>query len=53
MLSKCLFFRGCELLEPNKLHLFLLSHGTRVADNEYLESLENDTKLIVCTEKQM
>ena len=32
-----------------KLYLFLLSDGTRIDDNEYLESLEIATKLIVST----
>ena len=34
-------------------HLFLLSDGTRIDDNEYLSSLENGTELIVCTEEQI
>ena len=33
-------------------HLLLLD-GTRIDDNEYLSSLENGTKLIVCTEEQI
>ena len=42
-----------EMIEADSLHLFLLSDGTRIDDNEYLESLENVTELIVCTEKQI
>ena len=42
-----------EIIEADRLHLFLLSDGTRIDDNEYLESLENDTELTVCTEVQI
>ena len=42
-----------EILEADRLHLFLLSDGTRIDDNEYLESLENSRELIVCTEEQI
>ena len=42
-----------EIIEADRLHLFLLSDGTRIDDNEYLESLENGTELIVCTEEQI
>ena len=31
----------------------MLSDGTRINDNEYLESLEKGTELIVCTEDQI
>ena len=31
----------------------MLSDGTRTDDNEYLESLENSAKLIVCTEERI
>ena len=40
-----------EIIEADNLHLFLLSDGTRIDDNEYLSSLENGTELIVCTGK--
>ena len=33
--------------------MFLLSDGTRTDVNEYLESLENGTELIVWTEEQI
>ena len=42
-----------EIIEADRLHLFLLSDGTRIDDNEYLSSLENGTELIVCTEEQI
>ena len=42
-----------EITEADRLHLFLLSDGTRIDDNEYLESLERGTELIVCTEEQI
>ena len=41
-----------ELLESDKLRLFLLLDGTLIHDNEYLESLENATELIVGTGEQ-
>ena len=42
-----------EIIEADRLHLFLLSDGTRIDDNEYLSSLENGTELILCTEEQI
>ena len=42
-----------EIIEADRLHLFLLSDGTRIDDNEYVESLENGTELTVCTEEQI
>ena len=42
-----------EIIEADKLHLFLLSDGTRIDNNEYLSSLENGTELIACTEEQV
>ena len=48
-----LFLMASEIIEANRLHLFLLSDGTRIDDNEYLRSLENGTELIVCTEEQI
>ena len=42
-----------EIIEADRLHLFLLSDSTRIDDNEYLSSLENGTELIVCTEEQI
>ena len=48
-----LFQMASEIIKADKLHLFLLSDGTRIDDNEYLESLENGTELIVRREEQM
>ena len=42
-----------EIIEGDRLHLFLLSDGTRIDNNKHLSSLENGTELIVCTEKQI
>ena len=48
-----LFNLVSEIIETDRLHLFLLSDGTRNDDNEYLERLENGTELIACTEGQI
>ena len=48
-----LFHLASEIIEADRLHLFLLSDGTRIDENEYLESLENGTELIVCIEEQI
>ena len=48
-----LFNVASEIIEADRLHLFLLSDGTRIDNNEYLSSLENGTELIVCTEEQI
>ena len=48
-----LFHMATEIIEADRLHLFLLSGGTRIDDNEYLESLENGTELILCTEEEI
>ena len=48
-----LFNIASEITEADNLHLFLLSDGNWIDDNEYLESLENGTELIVCTEEQI
>ena len=45
-----LFNLASKIIKTDRLHLFLLSGGTRIDDNEYLEILENGTELIVCTE---
>ena len=42
-----------EIIEADRLHLFLLSDGTRIDEDEYLSSLEDATELIVCTEEQI
>ena len=48
-----LFCMASEIIEANRLHLFLLSDGTRIDDNEYLESLENSTELTACAEDKL
>ena len=48
-----IFNLASEIIEADKLHLFLLSDGTRIDENEYLSTLENGTELIVCTEEQI
>ena len=48
-----LFHLASETMETDTLHLFLLSDGTRIDDNEYLESLEDATELIVSTDEQI
>ena len=48
-----LFRLASQIIKADRLHLFLLSDGTRIDDNEYLSSLENGTELIVCTEEQI
>ena len=40
-------------MEADTLHLFLLSDGTQFDDNEYVESLENGTELIVYKVEQI
>ena len=48
-----LFHLTSQIIDADRLHLFLLSDGTRIDDNEYLSNLENGTELIVCTEQQI
>ena len=48
-----LFHLSSEIIKADRLHLFLLSDGTQIDDNEYLESLENGTELIVCMKEQI
>ena len=48
-----LFRMASEIIEADRLHLFLLSDGTRIDDSEYLSSPENGAELIVCMEKQI
>ena len=48
-----LFHLASEIIKADRLHLFLLSDGTQIDDNEYLESLENGRESIVCTEEQI
>ena len=46
-----LFYLASQIIKADRLHLFLLSDGTRIDDNEYLSSL--DPESIVCTEEQI
>ena len=39
-----LFHLASEIIEVDRLHLFLLSDGARIDDDEYLLSLENGTQ---------
>ena len=48
-----LFNLASQITKVDRLHLFLLSDSTQIDDNEYLESLENNTELIACTEEQI
>ena len=42
-----LFNLASEIIEADRFRLLLLSDGTRIDDNEYLESLENITVLLL------
>ena len=42
-----LFRLASQKIKADRLYLFLLSDGTRIDDNEYLESLENGRELSV------
>ena len=44
-----LFHLASQIIEADRLLLFLLSDGTRIDEDEYFSSLENGTELIVCT----
>ena len=48
-----LFHLAGEMIEADTLHLFLLSHGTCIDDNEYFSSLEDSTELIIHTEEKI
>ena len=48
-----LFHIVSQITEADRFHLFLLSDGARIDEDEYLSSLENGTELIVCTEEQI
>ena len=45
------FNLASEIIGTDRFHLFLLSDGTRIDDNEYLEYLENGTELIISARK--
>ena len=48
-----LFHLTSGIIEADRLHLLLLSDGTRIDEDEYLSSLGNGTELIICTEEQI
>ena len=48
-----LFHLASEIFEPDTLHLFLLSDGSRIDENGYLGNLETAAELIVYTEEQI
>ena len=48
-----LYCMAREILESDKLYLFLPSGGTCIDDRVYLENLETAADLIICTEEQM
>ena len=48
-----LFHLASEIMEADRLHLLLLSDGTRIDENEYLSSLENGIELTVSTEEAL
>ena len=48
-----LFRLASEIIEADRLHLFLLSDGIRIDEDEYFSSLEDGTELIICTEEQI
>ena len=48
-----LFLLASEIIEADRLHLFLLSDGIRIDEDEYFSSLEDGTELIICTEGQI
>ena len=48
-----LFHLASQIIKADRLHLFLLSDGTRIDEGEYLSSLEDGTELILCTEEQI
>ena len=46
-----LFHLASEKIEADRVHMFLVSDGSRIDENECLSSLENGIELIVWTEK--
>ena len=42
-----LFHLASEKIEADSVHMFLLSDGSRIDENEYLSSLEHGIELIV------
>ena len=48
-----LFHLTSEITKADGLHVYLLSDGPRIDEDECLSSLEEGTELIVCTEEQI
>ena len=48
-----LFNLAGETIKADNLHLFLLSDGGRIDDNQYLGSIEKGRELIVCRGEQI
>ena len=48
-----LFHLANQIIEAYRLHLFLLSDGARIDEDEYLNSLKDTTELVVCIEEQI
>ena len=42
-----------EIIEADRLYLFLLSDGTRIDEDEYLSSLEDGTEWVFYKEEQI
>ena len=51
--NKSPFHLASEITEVDRLHLFLLSGGTRINEDEYISRLEDATELFICTEEQI
>ena len=48
-----LFHLTRQIMKADRFHLFSLSDGTRIDEDEYLGSLKDDTQLIVWTKEQI
>ena len=48
-----LFHLASQIIKADRLHLFLLSDGTQIDEDEYLSSLGDGAELILCTEEQI
>ena len=48
-----LFHLVSQIMKADRLHLLLLSDGTRIDEDEYLSSIEDDPELTVCTKEQI
>ena len=48
-----LFHLASQIIKADRLHLFLLSDGTQIDEDEYLSSLGDSRELMLCTEEQI